>query len=163
MTIHNQRSWKKELDFKNRFRCNLQRVFSNQTKLLQAIGLPLTCIAMFSIAGGHWGVLQTLAWAKMLRTYSQDASIKVAVEKTFSGEHPCPLCLKVREGRAKEEKAPATVKIEKKAEVFVFSAREDLKRPFATDFHYPALASLFFPGCENSPPHPIPISHSLSA
>ncbi|MEO8206151.1 MAG: hypothetical protein ABI615_08215 [Chthoniobacterales bacterium] len=113
---------------------------------------------MFSIVGGHWAVLQTIAWANMIRTYSQDASLQVAIEKTFDGEHPCSMCMTVSEGRAKEEKAPATVKVEKKAEVFVLAVTATLQKPDSKDFSYPRLVFRKFVGRSDVPPSPVPRS-----
>jgi hypothetical protein len=40
----------------------------------------------------------------MLVTYSQDASLSEAVEKTFNGKNPCSICKLVQEGNAKQQK-----------------------------------------------------------
>ncbi len=65
------------------------------------------------ILGGHWAVLQSVAWAKMLVDYAQQDSLKVAVVKTFDGEHPCSLCHQVSEGRKQEQKKEAVAQVEK--------------------------------------------------
>ncbi len=57
--------------------------------------------------GGHWLLLQTVAWTGMLLKYSQDANFAEAVSKTFDGEHPCPLCKKIKQARKSEQKDPA--------------------------------------------------------
>ena len=125
--------------------------------LVHAIGLPFVCLAMFSLAGGHWAVLQTIAWAKMLRDYSRSDSIAMAVMKTFSGEYPCGLCLKVEEGRQKEENAPATVKLDKKAEVFFVTAQAAVKEPPCHYFSYLATDDLLSSSRSDPPPAPVPI------
>ncbi len=47
----------------------------------------------------------------MIISYSQGSSLREAVSKTFDGEHPCPLCKIIKQGRAgekqKEEKQNA--------------------------------------------------------
>jgi hypothetical protein len=53
--------------------------------------------------GLHLALLQTVAWTGMLISYSRDGSFAEAVVKTFDGEHPCPLCKVIREGRAEGE------------------------------------------------------------
>jgi hypothetical protein len=53
--------------------------------------------------GLHWAFLQSVAWAGMLVSYSQGATFKEAVSKTFDGQHPCKLCTAIEQGR-KEEK-----------------------------------------------------------
>ena len=51
---------------------------------------------MFSIAGGHWAILQSVAWAGMLAEYTQESgSVVTAIGQTFDGEHPCALCREI--------------------------------------------------------------------
>ena len=125
--------------------------------MLRTIGIPLMCLAMFSIAGGHWGVLQTIAWSQMLRDYSRQATLATAVEKTFSGAHPCSLCKKVDEGRQKEEKSPATLKLGKKSEVFTAYTARSLKCPDWNDHDYLCVVDALFLSRRDSPPSPVPI------
>jgi hypothetical protein len=73
------------------------------------------CIAAALIVavGGHWAVLQSVAWVSMAVTYSQTDSWNVALQKTFSGEKPCKLCLAVKEGKQQEQKQ-SVLKVETK-------------------------------------------------
>lgn len=73
----------------------------------------LVLIAAVQILGGHWAVLQSVAWAKMLVEYAQSDSIRNAISKTFDGEHPCSLCHTVKDGRQQEEKKAATITVAK--------------------------------------------------
>jgi hypothetical protein len=57
--------------------------------------------------GFHWGLLQSVAWVGMMVNYSCQGSLKDAVVKTFDGQHPCPLCKLVREGKKNERKSEA--------------------------------------------------------
>ena len=60
------------------------------------------------MVGGHWAVLQTVAWSKMLADRMEDrASLRQAVAETFDGEHPCPLCRAIVQGKQKQETDPA--------------------------------------------------------
>jgi len=117
-------------------------------------------LAMFSIAGGHWAVLQTVAWAQMLRDYSQESGFAAAVTQTFSGERPCTMCKSIEKNRQQEEKAPAIFKVDKKAEVFVTAIGDALRPPLATTLSYPSFDPSFF-SRTFSPPQPVP--RSLSA
>lgn len=54
--------------------------------------------------GLHWALLQTVAWTGMIVSYSQGASLKEAISKTFDGKHPCCLCKVIQQGRADEKK-----------------------------------------------------------
>lgn len=64
-------------------------------KLLIAMALTLSI-------GAHWALLQSVAWAGMLYSYSQDAGLAEAVTMTFDGEHPCTLCTAIEDGQGKE-------------------------------------------------------------
>jgi hypothetical protein len=50
-------------------------------EVFRVIGLLLMCMAMFSVAGGHWAVLQAIAWAQMLQDYSRNGPITEAIAK----------------------------------------------------------------------------------
>jgi hypothetical protein len=72
-----------------------------------AIVLALVCVV-----GGHWALLQSLAWVSMTINFSRTDALDTAIEKTFDGQHPCNLCHFVAEGkkseRTKETLKPAT-------------------------------------------------------
>lgn len=68
----------------------------------------LAVLAALQILGGHWVVVQSVAWVGMLVEYSQNGTWEEAVSKTFDGKHPCKLCSAVQRGSA-EEKAPHSV------------------------------------------------------
>ncbi|HEY5740899.1 MAG TPA: hypothetical protein VIS99_00030 [Terrimicrobiaceae bacterium] len=105
-------------------------------KLFHLIGMPLMCLAIFSIAGGHWAILQAVAWARMLEEYSRGASIEVAIMKTFGGKYPCGLCRKIEEGSQKQESPPG-IKVEKKSESFLCAENSVAEALFPRDFSYP--------------------------
>ena len=83
------------------------------TRLFHRIARFLVLIAAVQILGGHWAVLQSVAWAKMLVEYAQQDPLRVAIVKTFDGEHPCSICHTVSDGRKKEEKREATITVAK--------------------------------------------------
>ena len=132
-------------------------VLCRLSKLLRIVGLPLICMAFFSLAGGHWLVLQAVAWAQMLRDYSQSAPIAEAIERTFSGNYPCTMCVRITEEQQKEEKAPATMKLDKKAEPFLLSARDLLRKPESKDFSYLPSGEIAVAERSEAPPVPVPI------
>jgi len=134
-----------------------QFVLCRLSKPLRIAGLLLMCMAFVSLAGGHWLVLQTVAWAQMLRDYSKSAPIAEAIERTFSGDYPCTMCIKITEEQQKEEKAPATVKLDKKAELFLLSARDLLGKPESKDFSYLPSGEIAVAERSEAPPVPIPI------
>jgi hypothetical protein len=67
------------------------------------IGRLLAALALCVALGGHWFVLQAVAWAGMLVTYAQVSGVAAAVEQTFDGEHPCSLCTQIEQGRKQEK------------------------------------------------------------
>jgi hypothetical protein len=60
----------------------------------------LTWLMLAMLVGGHWGMLQMVAWTGMLIDYSRDNSFATAVAMTFDGEHPCAICHEVDRGIA---------------------------------------------------------------
>lgn len=65
--------------------------------------------------GGHWPFLQSVAWVKMLVTFSQTENFSTAVEKTFDGKHPCSLChfvAKAKETQKKQSPQVQTLKFD---------------------------------------------------
>lgn len=58
----------------------------------------MVCLSL----GMHRGVLQTVAWARMLADFAAERPLLEAVEMTFDGEHPCELC------RIAQDKEPAS-------------------------------------------------------
>ncbi len=63
----------------------------------------LALLAMVWASGLHWVALQGLAYSSMLVRYAREAPLSVAVAQTFDGQHPCPLCHAVQDGRQQEE------------------------------------------------------------
>ena len=120
------------------------------------LGCIVMIAALFLSVGGHLALLQGVAWATMIRDYSRTGSLTQAVEKTFDGKHPCPLCKKIAAQRTHEEKAPVTVKAEKKAEVFVNSTSPELPIPVSHPFVYGAVPFVPMPELCFAPPIPVP-------
>ena len=77
--------------------------------------------ALIIAVGGHWSVLQSVAWVSMAVTYSQTDSLEIALKKTFGGQHPCKLCIAVKEGKQEEQKQPV-LKIETKLDFVCLQA-----------------------------------------
>ena len=126
-------------------------------RLLRGVGMSLICLALFGLAGGHWAVLQAIAWAQMLRDYSKNSPITEAIAKTFSGRSPCGMCTKISEERQKEERAPTAAKFDKKAEVFLAAMCDALKRPESDDYSYLDPDENAPIERSEAPPAPVPI------
>ena len=125
--------------------------------MLRLTGYPLIFLAMFSIAGGHWAVLQTVAWTGMAIEYSRDSSLAAALVKTFSGRAPCKMCQAIEVGKEKESRLPATVKADKKIDKFLARAGQSAPLPASGKYFYPpAIEDAAF-AQPTSPPAPVPI------
>lgn len=101
--------------------------------------------------------LQMFAWAQMLREYSKNAPITEAIQKTFSGAAPCTMCKVITEKQQREEKAPSTVKLDKKADGFALSISDLLRWPESKDFSYGPPREMTLAKRFEAPPVPIPI------
>ena len=66
----------------------------------------LCVLTALQLCGGSLGVFQAVAWAQMLRDYSQEKGLLRGVKETFDGEHPCPMCCKVEKAKQQEQKQP---------------------------------------------------------
>ena len=129
--------------------------------IVRRLGCVMMALALFLVAGGHWAMLQGVAWVTMVHDFSRDASLTQAVEKTFDGKHPCAMCKKIAKAKNSEasgEKTPVTVKIDKKAEVFVKAPGSELPTPVSRPFAYGPAPFVSIPELCFAPPVPVPIS-----
>src|SRR6185503_1214165 len=60
--------------------------------------------ALVCAIGGHWAVLQSVAWVGMFVKFSQSDPLMPALVKTFDGKPPCTLCLLIATGKKSEKK-----------------------------------------------------------
>jgi hypothetical protein len=95
--------------------------------VLVRLGHVLLIVAFLAATGGHWAVLQTVAWTNMLADNLQTASLSEALARTFNGKHPCNMCHEISAGKKSEKKSDLPnpgKKLEFTSErlVFVFSS-----------------------------------------
>ncbi|PYJ86715.1 MAG: hypothetical protein DME22_04380 [Verrucomicrobia bacterium] len=81
----------------------------------------LTVVTLTFVLGGHWAILQSVAWVTMVAGYSQADPFKEALVKTFDGKHPCPICKFVAQGKKSEQKQE-TQKLQTKLDFFLASS-----------------------------------------
>lgn len=69
----------------------------------------LILMAFFALRllGGDLAVLQVVAWSGMIVARTTEQGVAAAVESTFDGEHPCPLCKALKTAQETEDKQPA--------------------------------------------------------
>jgi hypothetical protein len=126
---------------------------------LRFLGHLVAAVAMFFLAGGHWGTLQAVAWAGMLWNYTQaDGSLVSGMMKTFDGEHPCTMCDSIKMAKSKEQSKPVTLVATKKIETFPAPLCVALPPRSCSDFVFPDVADVRPVLRAEAPPVPVPIA-----
>ena len=82
---------------------------------LLRFGQVLMLLVLFAASGGHWMVLQSVAWSRMLVSYSQEGKIVSAVAKTFDGRHPCSLCKQIEQAKKSDPQQEQATQTENSA------------------------------------------------
>ena len=72
--------------------------------MLKWVGNLSLAVALLTATNSQWLVLQSVAWAGMIVSYSQKAPLKVALMHTFDGKHPCCLCKAIAAANKSEKK-----------------------------------------------------------
>ena len=130
-----------------------------RSKIIVLLGPWCIAVALFLLAGGHWGAMQTMAWAGMLWNYTQtDGSLLSGVKKTFDGEHPCTMCDSIKTAKDKEQSKPVTLVSAKKIESLPAPMRAVLPLRECRDFVFPVAAEVKLAARADAPPVPVPIA-----
>jgi hypothetical protein len=95
--------------------------------VITRFGHWLLILALLAATGGHWAVLQTIAWTNMLAKNLRTNSMGVAFTRTCDGKNPCAMCKRIAAGKKSEKTAEfptLTKQLEYWAQraAFVFSA-----------------------------------------
>lgn len=69
------------------------------------LGQVLLVVALLVATGGHWALLQTVAWTNMLAHNLRTTSMVDALANTFDGRHPCELCKDISAAKKSEKKS----------------------------------------------------------
>ena len=75
----------------------------------------IVILALLASVGGHWALLQSVAWTRMIIERTHTDSFATAVQTTLDGEHPCDMCKRITEGKQserQEEKVQVQVKLD---------------------------------------------------
>ena len=103
--------------------------------------------------GGHWVLLQSVAWVRMTVRFSQAASLEEALKMTFDGEHPCALCKAVKQGKQSEQE-PQRRTLDKKIDLYCPHHAIEVVQPVK---HLPAFAAVkHVSSGREAPPRPPP-------
>ncbi len=124
------------------------------------IGLSITCIAMFIVMGGHFAVVQGVAWTQMILDYSQSTgSIKQAVSDTFDGKHPCKMCKRIVDAGKEQGAKKHSLRNADKREIVCTEVDFRISTaPAWRKFSYCPAAELIFTVRTEAPEAPIPIA-----
>jgi len=122
----------------------------------------VTLTAFIFSCGGQWPFLQCLAWANMIREYSQMVPLAQAVHMTFSGQYPCAMCKAIAEKKRSDDNKVATLFSHEKK---LFPATLVMKAKFVVGSPQSfVFRERIFQDWSESPPTPPPRSAlSLSA
>ena len=109
-------------------------------RVFQVTGFAACCLALLLASSGHWLVLQSVAWTRMLIDYSRTDSLARAVGKTFDGKHPCCMCRAIQEGRKQEQERSLPIQWVKQPDLLLDArgvtvpSRPDSAREAGADF-----------------------------
>jgi hypothetical protein len=81
--------------------------------VVQRIGNLLLIVVLLVSTGGHWALLQSVAWTTMLAENMRSETFSAAVKQTFDGQHPCKLCCAICAAKKAEKKAEFPVSLKK--------------------------------------------------
>jgi len=81
--------------------------------VMRRFGNTLLIVALLANTGGHWALLQSVAWTTMLVEHLHSQSFSQSMEQTFDGRHPCPLCLAIKAAKNTEKKTFLTLTTQK--------------------------------------------------
>jgi len=82
------------------------RNYQTSIALTRIVRIVLAVLGCLHLCGGHWGVMQVIAWSSMIVDYSARDGWVEGAKKTFDGEHPCGMCKAISEGKKKESGSP---------------------------------------------------------
>ncbi|MDB6032696.1 MAG: hypothetical protein JWM16_3034 [Verrucomicrobiales bacterium] len=121
--------------------------------MVRKLSKCLVVAALVLATGGHWVLLQSVAWVGMAIHFTETDGFATAIQKTFDGKHPCKLCKVVEEGR-KSTPEHEMLKLDTKIDFFC-GAKVSFRMP---TLDYPPIIfspALMLPRTE-APPLPPP-------
>jgi hypothetical protein len=79
----------------------------------------LLALALICGAKLHLPALQVVAWTGMVVKYAQEVPLTEALEMTFDGDHPCPLCKVIRKAQTSEQHEMTAPSVPERIQLFV--------------------------------------------
>jgi hypothetical protein len=120
---------------------------------MRRLSALLILIAFVFSTGGHWYVLQGVAWTKMVSEFSEYTPLVQAVKMAVSGQYPCKMCKVIAEKKQQEEQSQYKLPTIKKD--FVSLQPAPLTQPAFTHLVYPVV-QMHFAACGGQPITPPP-------
>jgi hypothetical protein len=121
---------------------------------MRRVTLLVVLVAFTFSCGGQWPVLQCVAWANMIREYSEMVPLTQAVQMTFSGQYPCAICKTIAEKKESENtKVAVLFQHEKKIVSSGFSIAPRATTVSPQSF---VIRNSFFQTRSEAPPTPPP-------
>lgn len=74
----------------------------------RSFALVLTLTAWLLATGSQWDVVQTFAWARMFAENVRTLPLRVALDRTFSPEGRCGVCVVVTRAKQAQSDSPDT-------------------------------------------------------
>lgn len=74
----------------------------------QKLSLILTLVAWLLATGSQLDAVQAFAWVRMFAANAHELPLGAALERTFSPEGRCHLCVAVSEAKQKQQDSPAS-------------------------------------------------------
>ncbi len=81
--------------------------------VFKRFGHGLLILSLLCATGGHWAMLQSVAWATMLANNARTQCLSDAITTTFDGRHPCPICRQIAQSRQSEKKSDAQLELKR--------------------------------------------------
>ena len=123
---------------------------------MQNLIRTLTALLLVLTLGLHWAMLQSVAWVGMIVTYSRDASLTEAINKTFDGQHPCKMCKVIKQARAEEKQKEQKQNVKPGSKSELGLVWQATPFDFSADFHRVLPTNSKAPTRSNEPPKPRP-------
>jgi hypothetical protein len=114
-------------------------------------------MALFFAIGGHFAILQGIAWTSMFRDFSRSESIGTAIDKIVDGKQPCGLCKKIAAARHAQSQEPIFLVSTKKFSDFITSLTSVLVEPLSRSLVYARVPATKVEKIFFAPPIPVPI------
>jgi len=123
------------------------------TRIMRRL-VQITVLAAFVFScGGHWYVLQAVAWVNMIRDFSHMVPFTEAVSMTFSGKYPCEYCQLIE--KKKQDSANQSCAIKKYDKKFSPAFSLAVRAVTASPCNYPDWSPSWSEHSE-APPTPPP-------